>query len=298
MSAPVAAMLLIAITIIASVGFYTYSVGLLGSVQKPPQHGSEILVIENIVFIGDACKVIPADCSANITVRNVGSIDSKIGAIYVDDVAKYGPNGDVLIAVGQAQAFTLPNVTSTQHNFRVATLNGSVFSTYGPQNIFIVGTWTRAVTTTLNSGSITTTSTYTTTISSTTTLYSTQVRTTSTSRSTTTTPVTTYTTTTRTRYYMTTHYGTTSTTSTRYYTTITTSSSTIISTSYFTTATGTTPTTTMTSPVTTVETTTITTTTSGNLSLAAVLLLVLLTFLPRLLGLEKKTALSRHQPRK
>jgi len=146
LSSPIATMLLIAIVIIASVLFYAYSVGLLGSLQKPAQHGSEMLVIENVVFTGSACNAVSTDCSAYVTVRNVGSIDSKVGAIYVDSTTKYGPNGAALISVGQVQSFTLPNVTSTQHWFKVATLNGSVFSTYGPQNIFIVALVTGTIT--------------------------------------------------------------------------------------------------------------------------------------------------------
>jgi hypothetical protein len=317
-------MLLIAIVIVASSAFYAYSVGLLGSLQQPAQHGSEILAIEDIVFVGNACKVSPIDCSAYITVRNVGSIDSKIGAIYVDDVLRYGSNGTAL-AVGQVRTFALSNVTNTQHDFRVATLNGSVFSTYGPQNIFIAGTFT----TTITSGSITTTktitttNTYTTTMSTQTTLYSTQVgttgtstsmttlSTTSTSLSTSSTPVSTYYVTTSTRYYKTTigfYPSTVTTTSTRYYTSPTsTSISTSISTyqttyatttsavttSYLTTATGTTPTQTITSPVTTVVATTITTTTSSGLSS---ILLFLFLSMAGFLGLREKLLLSR--PRK
>ncbi len=109
----VAVMLLIAIVVVASVAFYGYSVGLLGSVQKPAQHGSEILVIEDIVYTANGSVY-----SANITVRNIGSIDSKIGAIYVDSATKYGPNGAAPIRVGQALTFTLPNVTPTQHNLK------------------------------------------------------------------------------------------------------------------------------------------------------------------------------------
>lgn len=307
MSSLIAMMLLIALAVVTSVAFYAYSSGLLGSLQRPAQHGSEILVIEDIVF--------NANGSANITVRNVGSLDSKVGSIYVDTnpttPAYSNPQG-ALISVGQAQTFTLPNVSPTQHWFRVATLNGSVFSTYGPQNIFIVGTMTGTVTTTITSGSTTTTktiittSTYTTTVSTQTTLYSTQVQTTSTSTSmvtlsttstsfsTSTTPVATYYTTTSTRYYTTVSRGTTRTTSTRYYTSPTSTSistsitttqsayattTSAVTTSYFTTATGTTPTTTITSPVTTVVITTITTTTTSGFGLLS-LLLILVMFLP------------------
>ena len=311
-------MLLIAIVVIASSALYVYSVGLLGSLQKPAQQGSEILVIENIVFTGNACNVVQTDCSAYITVRNIGSIDSKISSIYVDNATKYGPNGAALVAVGQAQSFTLPNVTSTQHWFRVVSQNGSVFSIYGPQNLFIVGTYTTIIT----SGSITTTktitttSTYTTTTSTQTTLYSTQVQTTSTSTSqvtlsttstslsTSTTPVTTYYTTTSTKYYMTTRYGRVTTTSTSYYSSATSTSistsiitsqttyaatTSAVTTSYFTTATGTTPTQTITSPVTTVVTTTVTTTTSNGIG--SVLLFLFLS-MAGFLGLREKRMLS------
>ena len=205
----VTAMLLILIVIVMSAAFYAYSVGLLGSLEQPPQHGSEMLVIEDIVY--------DANGSASIAVRNVGSINSRVGSIYVDANLTYSNLQGYSIPVGQEYTFTLPHVWSattppTQHNFKVATLNGSVFSTYGPQNIFIAGTFT----TTITSGSftttktITTTSTYVTTMG-TQTLYSTQLKTTSTSTSSTTitttstslstsiTSVQTYYTTTRTR---------------------------------------------------------------------------------------------------
>ena len=159
--------------------FYSYSVGLVGTLQPPPPKAPENLAIEMIAF--------SADGSAQITVRNLGTADSKVATIYVDGIQTYlSPQGG-LIKIGQAVTFTLPNVSPSQHMFKVATLNGDVIAAYGPVNIYIVGTVTGTATTTITSGPITTTqtitSTYTTTTSAQTTLLSTQVQTTSTSTS-------------------------------------------------------------------------------------------------------------------
>ena len=270
-SSPVAAMLLIAIVIIASVLFYAYSVGLLGSLQKPAQNGSEMLVIEDIVFSGNACQAVSTDCSAYVTLRNVGSINSNIGVIYVDSVPKYGPSAATLIAVGQAQSFTLPNVTRTQHWFKVATLNGSVFSTYGPQNIFIIG----LITGTITYQSTTFTTTYTTVIA-----YTTTLGTSTTQLGTSTTPLGTSTTrlgTSTSRYSP---YGTSTTwggTSTTYGGTSTTYG-------------GSSTTTTLTS-----STTTISSTTSSSIGLTAAVSLILVMFLPKLLAPKRTPVKSRYR---
>ena len=161
--------------------FYSYSAGLIGPLQQPPPKAPENLAIEMIAFSSDG--------SALVTVRNLGTADSKVGSIYVDGnpISPSAPILPTSIKIGQAATFTLPNVSPTQHAFKVATLNGDVIAAYGPVNIYIVGTVTGTATTTITSGPITTTqtitSTYTTTTSAQTTLLSTQVQTTSTSTS-------------------------------------------------------------------------------------------------------------------
>ena len=245
----------------------------MGSVQKPAQQGSEMLVIEDVVFTGGTCSSVSTDCSAFVTVRNVGSIDSKVGVIYVDSVPKYGP-GAALISVGQAQSFTLLNVTRTQHWFKVATLNGSVFSIYGPQNIFVIG----LITGTITYQSTTFTTTYTTIIG-----YTTTLGTSTTQLGTSTTPLGTSTTRLGTSTSRFSPYGTSTTwggTSTTYGGTSTTYD-------------GTSTTTTLTS-----STTTISSTTSSSIGLAAAVSLLLLIFLPKVLTSETTQVTCRHRPRK
>jgi hypothetical protein len=156
-------MLLICIAVTMSVLFYAYSAGLLGSLQTPRQSGTENLVIENIAFT--------ADGSAQLTVRNIGTNENKVGSIYVDGVLKFSSAKGVRISIGQAQTFTLPSVAPTQHRFKVATLNGGGVSSYGPEKIFIIAaasaagstSGTPTMTTTTSSATITWTSTYQTT---------------------------------------------------------------------------------------------------------------------------------------
>jgi hypothetical protein len=144
-------MLLIGITVTMSVLFYAYSMGLLGALQPPPrQAGSEHLIIENIAF--------SADGAASLTVRNIGTNETKVGAIYVDGNLAYSSPQGVKIHIGEAVTFSLPNVTPTQHNFKVTTLNGSGVSVYGPENIFFAGILTGSSATTTAAATSTTTS--------------------------------------------------------------------------------------------------------------------------------------------
>jgi hypothetical protein len=155
MSQVIAVMMLIAIAIAASVLFYAYSAGLLGSLQPPPkQVGIAHLIIEDIAFSRDE--------AALLTVRNIGTNETKVGSIYVDGALKLSCLKGVRISIGHAQTFTVPNVTPTQHTFKVTTLDGGGVSLYGPDNIFIIG---RAPTGSSTAGS--TPSTYTTHITST-----------------------------------------------------------------------------------------------------------------------------------
>lgn len=157
----VATLFLIAITVTAGILFYAYAAGLMGPLQPPPPKAPENLTIEMIAFSPDG--------SAQLTVRNLANANSKVASIYVDGTLIYSSASGALIPIGQATTFTLPNVTPTQHTFKVATLDGYIISTYGPENIYMVGTATGTVTATATStstGSSTTataTGTYTTT---------------------------------------------------------------------------------------------------------------------------------------
>jgi len=164
----IAMLLLISMAVTLSVLFYARSVGLLGSLLPPPQQsGYENPTIEMISFSSSTGP-------AQLTVRNIGTRDSKVTSIYVDGVLIYSNPQGALILPGQAQTFTLPGVSATQHYFSVRTLDGGGVKIYGPPIIYVLATMTGITTITSSSSTFTTTyttiytSTFTSTVSTTT----------------------------------------------------------------------------------------------------------------------------------
>ena len=247
----VGAVLVLLITIVAGTLAYAYAAGLLGPLQPPPPNAPENLTIEMIAFSPDG--------SARLTVRNLGTADSKIGSIYVDGNLIYSSTQGTVIPIGEAHTFILSKVSPTQHWFKVATLNGFITSVYGPDNIYIVDTVMGTTATTgapSTSSSSTTgggpstqttayTTTYTSTLSST---GPTTMTTTSTSTWTSTNPTTT--TATTTSSWTSTNPSSYTTTSATTQTITTTSTGTITSTSHVKGTTYSTITTTVTSTIT------------------------------------------------
>lgn len=132
-SAIIAALLLIAITVAAAIMVYVFSIGLLGSLQSGGgQQTKEQLIMEAYTW------TVPGG-PLSLTVRNVGPATIQISDFFVNGALQAQPTGPCMtttppsLAVGQSCLLTEATLAGTyspgvEYPIKIVTVDGAVFS--------------------------------------------------------------------------------------------------------------------------------------------------------------------------
>ena len=128
-SAIIAALLLIAITVAAAILVYVFSIGLLGSLQSGGgQQTKEQLIMEAYTWTGTPLSM---------TIRNVGPAQVQFADVFINGVAQTASGacmaGSATLAVGSSCVLTVATPTpapssGVAYPIKVVTIDGAVFS--------------------------------------------------------------------------------------------------------------------------------------------------------------------------
>ena len=131
-SAIIAALLLIAITVAAAIMVYVFSIGLLGSLQSGGgQQTKEQLIMEAYAW-NTLTKLV-------LTVRNVGPANIQVADFFINGAIQATPTGPCMsanppvITVGNSCVLTEAAVTGSyssgvEYPIKIVTVDGAVFS--------------------------------------------------------------------------------------------------------------------------------------------------------------------------
>jgi len=133
-STVVSAVLMAAIAVSLSTVVHYWATGSTGTLERANtqvyDNRKEAITIEKIWMNKDG--------TTELVVRNVGVLDTGIGAIYVDGVLKYSAPSEqgAVIKVGGTASFLVSGISAAWHSFKVATMRGNIASQWwGPPEV-------------------------------------------------------------------------------------------------------------------------------------------------------------------